>query len=318
MSTHSNSSAAIKLFAGELANKFDGQFFLNELLSRHTYFKTGGSAAILVRPSSTEDLLVLRDLIAKNGLTYVFLGAGSNVLVSDAGFDGVVIDTTVMNISLREVSSNELEVGSSVKVSKFLQNCAKFGWSGFEFLAGIPGSIGGVLVMNAGTHLGEVKSVVKSIQIFDFNKPNDGKLLVELELDETDFEYRNNKTITRSQLIWSAVFRCQRSDPLTVDSQIKTVLDRRKKTQPLNQPSCGSVFRNPALGRLKAWQVVEKLGLRGYRIGGSAFSEKHCNFIVNEKNACSSDIKALIDLAKSRAVSELGIELHEEVRYIGF
>ena len=300
----------------EHLTNFSGKVLENESLSRHTYYRIGGPARFLVEPIGMEDLRIVHNFIKKHQLPYFFLGKGSNLLVSDEGFPGVVIKTQKLNTELRCSAENVLKVGSGVAVTQLLREAGENGWGGLEFLAGIPGSIGGVVFMNAGTHLGEVSSYVLAVEAFNFE--DELFRLERFELDVLAFQYRKNLFLKPSHFIWGLELSFTPGTPDRVRAQIKEVLDRRKSTQPLNRPSCGSVFKNPKPSGLHAWQVIEKLGLRGYQMGAAAFSEVHCNFIVNLGDAKASDVKGLIDLAKRRAEEELGIRLEEEVQYLGY
>ncbi|MBI4925618.1 MAG: hypothetical protein HY843_06805, partial [Bdellovibrio sp.] len=178
--------------------------------------------------------------------------------------------------------------------------------------------------MNAGTHLGETKDKLYKVVVYFFKKPpvllDVGDIgnarFIEFTQNQFKYEYRKNLFVPEEALIYAAEWVIQKDTPNNIKTTIDKILMRRKETQPIDHPSCGSVFKNPK--NKKAWQVIDDLWLRGYQIGGAQFSEKHCNFIINLGTAKASDIKTLIDLAKSRAKQELGIELEEEVKYLGF
>src|SRR6185437_2485027 len=169
--------------------------------------------------------------------------------------------------------------------------------------------------MNAGTHLGETQSRLRQVEALLLTAKG-----VELRVfaqDELKFQYRKNLFLPPEALVWSAEWEIDREDPSVVKERIDQTLQRRKQTQPIDFPSCGSVFKNPKESGLSAWQVLDKLGLRGHKIGQAEISEKHSNFIVNHGGAKAADVRGLIDLAKTRALNELGIRLHEEVIYLG-
>ncbi|MFL5814124.1 MAG: UDP-N-acetylmuramate dehydrogenase, partial [Bdellovibrionia bacterium] len=209
-----------------------------------------------------------------------------------------------------------LKTGGSVAVSSLLRRCAQEGLGGLEFLTGIPGSIGGVAVMNAGTHLGEAKDALRSVEIIPLSGEGAGTRK-KFSRDELKYQYRKNLFLPAGCVVWQTEWQVRAEDPAQVKAKIDETLARRKSTQPIDYPSCGSVFKNPKSSGMSAWQVVDKLGLRGHQIGDAQFAEKHSNFIINLDRAKAADVRALIELAKSRAQSELGITLEEEVMYVG-
>jgi UDP-N-acetylmuramate dehydrogenase len=258
------------------------------------------------------------------------LGSGSNLLVSDEGYDGVVVRATRVDIEITAVSdgpqadtsavpnaamgqSSRVRTGGGVAVSSLLRRAAQEGWGGLELLTGIPGSIGGVVTMNAGTHLGEACDRLQRIEIFELGTGQRRAFA----RDEFKYEYRKNRFLPAGSVVLSAEWEVTREDPAAVKARIDETLARRKAKQPIDYPSCGSVFKNPRASGKSAWQVVDQLGLRGHRVGGAQFAEKHSNFIINLGGAAAADVRALIALAKSRASKELGIELEEEVMYVG-
>jgi len=297
----------------ELRKNFEGELRVDEPLSKHTYFQIGGPARYFAVPKNLEDLSRLRGLVQKIGMPYFFLGAGSNLLVSDEGFPDLVIKVAGTHKKI-ERNGDRISVGSGTPVMLLLQKAMREGWGGLQFLAGIPGTIGGVIFMNAGTYLGEAKSVACAVGVFDFAGNGDVEWI---PVTEDSFDYRRNKFLKNSMLVYEVVFRIQEVEPAFVTAEIQELMKKRKAAQPVDQPTCGSVFKNPKKWGKHSWEVIDELGLRGHRIGNACFSEKHANFIVNLGGAKAIDVKALIDLAKNRALSELGIELEEEVRYLG-
>lgn len=274
---------------------------------------------MLAIPEGWDDLLILNQMIREEGLKYFVLGAGSNLLVADQGFDGLVIKTSKLNKEIREdESKKELYVGSSVLVSMLLGQASRKGWGGLHFLTGVPGTVGGTIFMNAGTHIAEVKDRVLRIEYFPLEAQDSIASPLVFEKPDLKYSYRKNHFLPKDAIVYSATWSYDPSEPVLVKKEIDELLVRRKSTQPIDLPSCGSVFKNPRDHGLHSWQVIEKLGLRGHRIGNACFSDKHSNFIVNLGGATAQDVKSLIDLAKARAHSELGIHLEEEVRYLGF
>ncbi len=304
---------AKKWFEERLAG-FTGQILFDEPLSRHTYYRIGGPARILAVPKSPEDLRLLSEGLRVTASPFWILGLGSNVLVSDSGLAGVVIKLGRINLEIASVEPSRIRTGASVAISTLLRRAAQEGWAGLEFLTGVPGSVGGAIAMNAGTHLGETQGRAISVEAFELLPKVGEDPLRTYSASELSFEYRKNKFLTSSSIVLSAEWTVDPARPENVKKLIDETLARRKTTQPVDYPSCGSVFKNPKDSGQSAWQVLDQLGLRGHRLGGAQIAEKHSNFIINLGDARASDVAALIDLAKSRAQSELGITLEEEVK----
>lgn len=328
---------------------FEGELRFDEPMARHTYYRIGGPAAVLAIPKSLSDLKWLARGIRETAVPIFVMGVGSNLLVSDEGFDGLVIKAARVNQEV-EFDGTTLRMGSSVAISSLLRKAVQNGWAGLEFLTGVPGSVGGAVAMNAGTHLGETKDRIHAVEFFPLIALEDARTLppdaevsefervgaespgahsgvgvkhlpdgrIRLEGAALRFSYRKNHFLPRAALVWAAEWAIETDEPGKVKEMIDGTLSRRKSTQPIDYPSCGSVFKNPREHGLRSWEVMEKLGLRGHTIGGAQFSEKHPNFIINLGSAKAADVKALIELAKARAKAELGVSLEEEVKYLGF
>lgn len=315
-----NPDPGVKWFREKSAG-FTGQLFFEEPLSKHTYYRIGGPARVLAIPRSREDLEWLAEGIRASCIPFFVMGGGSNLLVSDEGFSGLVIRASRVNLEIEWVKEKELlRTGAGVAVSTLLRKAAQEGWGGLEFLTGVPGLVGGVVFMNAGTHLGEAKDRLRRVETFQMASSSDGEIAPayrSFDFGELRFEYRKNLFLPEGSVVFAAEWEVDLSDPASVKAKIDETLARRKSSQPIDFPSCGSVFKNPLSHGLRAWQVIEKLGLRGHRIGDAQFSEKHPNFIVNLGSAKASDVRGLIMLAKTRAEEEMGVALHEEVIYLG-
>jgi UDP-N-acetylmuramate dehydrogenase len=235
-------------------------------------------------------------------------------LASDQGFEGVVIKSNRLNLKVEKVAHNQVKFGCSTPNSTVIRQAVREGWGGMEFLCGIPGAIGGAVWMNAGTTLGETKDRIQSVEVFSLETG----LMRGVSGSELSFSYRKNHFLSDTDLVYSATFEVGPRDSQELQSQVEQYMEKRKSAQPYDLPSCGSVFKNPKEhSKLHAWQVIEKIGLRGYRVGNAQFSEKHCNFIVNHGGARAIDVKTLIELAKTKAESQLGILLEEEVKTLG-
>jgi UDP-N-acetylmuramate dehydrogenase len=306
-------SESLKSYFSKPPSEFTGELRFDEPLARFTYYQIGGPASVLATPKSRADLEWIWSRVKDSGARFFLLGAGSNILVSDEGFPGVVIRLSRLNGELG-IHGRNLLAGGSVMVSVLLRRVTQEGWGGLEFLAGIPGSIGGAVRMNAGTHLGEAASRIEKVHALILGERIEDRIYQHSELR---FEYRKNLFMPENSVVWSTEWRVEKTDSVLVRSLIDETLTRRKQTQPVNYPSCGSVFKNPKESGLAAWQVIDKLGLRGHRIGSAQFAEKHSNFIINHGSAKAADVRALIALAQSRAQAELGVMLQQEVIFVG-
>ncbi len=311
-------------FVSSLSSSFSGEVLTQARLSAFTSYRIGGPADLLVVPKNREDLLEVSNAFLAAGRPPVFiLGNGSNILVSDLGYRGLVIRMTKFDLSLelQEKSSNEpdnenqnltLKSGASLPISMFLRKCALEGYGGLEFLSGIPGSVGGAVFMNAGTNLGEVESRLLSIEVF---KLPEGKV-ISLARKDLSMDYRKNNTLEELDIVVSATWKVDQAAPSAVEEVISRFLAQRKKSQPVTLPSCGSVFRNPK--QMSAWKAIDQCGLRGHTIGGAQFSELHSNFIVNLGSAKAEDVLSLIKLAQEKCRHQLGFDLEPEVKFLGF
>ncbi len=310
------------------AQEFTGALLFDEPLARYTYYQIGGPAQVFAAPRSLNDLKWLKRGIEETQIPFFILGKGSNLLVSDHGFAGMVIRTHQLNVEVGEAPTSDVNVssgdeasfalrtGGSVLISSLLRRTAQEGWAGLEFWTGIPGSVGGAIMMNAGTHLGETKTPLIRVESYSLELGTNWGPHV-FTGENLKFQYRQNLFLPPGHLIWNADWHMSKTDPDQVKSLIDETLQRRKATQPIDYPSCGSVFKNPKSSGKNAWQVIDQLGLRGQQEGRAQFSDKHPNFIINLGGAKASDVVALIRLAQSRAAIELGIELEEEVIFVG-
>ena len=296
----------------ESSPDFSGQILTQEPLSKYTWYRIGGPARLFITPKTRQDLHWIAHRIAKTHVPHFILGAGSNLLANDSGFDGVVIRANRFLTEIDSDAPTHVRTGGGAMLSSLLRQAAQEGWGGLEFLAGIPGTVGGAVRMNAGTHLGETASRLRGVKAVDLATGRD----LAYSGDELRFSYRSNGFLPLSALVTSADWEVTPSDPGAVKLILDETLARRKATQPIDQPSCGSVFKNPHETGLSAWQVVDKLGLRGHRIGDAQISEKHSNFIVNQGAASASEVRTLIELVQKRSKDELGIKMETEVIFI--
>ncbi len=284
-----------------------GELRCDEPMSRHTSWRAGGKADLFFIPASVEDLQgFLRDLDAQTPVFW--LGIGSNLLVRDGGLRGVVVSATGILKDLERVERYLVRAGSGVPCTRLARQCIRWGLGPSEFFAGIPGTVGGALTMNAGAHGGETWERVDSVRTIDRAGEIHRRSPAEYSVG-----YRS-VTGPPDEWFLEATFRFEPGIEASVDA-MKEMLERRKATQPLGLPSCGSVFRNPPGDH--AARLIEAAGLKGYRIGGAEVSPKHANFIINTGDATATDIEALIDHVRHTVKERHGVDLQHEVRIVG-
>ncbi len=285
-----------------------GELLLDEPLSGHTTWRVGGPARRFYRPADSADLVrFLQQLETDEPL--LWLGLGSNLLVRDGGFPGTVIATQGRLNRLEWRDGSRLYAEAGVSCAKVARTAARAGLCGVEFLAGIPGTLGGALAMNAGAFGGEIWDQVKQVETLD----RYGEVRKRTP-DDFDIGYRSVKG-TAGEWFLSAELQLQSGDVSASQQVIRTLLDRRAATQPTSLPSCGSVFRNPTGNH--AAKLIEAAGLKGTRIGGAQVSEKHANFIINTGDATAADIEALITKVQSEVEQRSGVLLVPEVHRVG-
>jgi UDP-N-acetylmuramate dehydrogenase len=285
-----------------------GQFRINEVLAPHMSWRVGGAARYFYQPYDAADLATFIQLVpAAEALLWV--GLGSNTLIRDGGFVGVVIATQGCLVKMEALSATTLRAEAGVGCGQLARWSARLSLTGIEFLAGVPGTVGGALAMNAGCFGGETWSQVTAVETID----RSGQIRLRPAQDFAT-AYREVK---RGQNEWfiAGHFSLRAGDKTESFTKIRTLLDRRAATQPTGEPSCGSVFRNPA-GDYSA-RLIEVSGLKGYRIGGACVSTKHANFIVNEGTATAQDIELLIAHVANEVEAKQGIRLIPEVHVFG-
>lgn len=279
-----------------------------------TTWKVGGPAEWFAEPSSDAELAALAAWAWGQGLALRCIGAGSNLLIADAGLAGLTLCNRRLQGSSLNGSSGWVEAAAGEPLPTLARKAARVGLSGLEWAVGIPGTVGGAVVMNAGAQGGCTAEWLHSVRILDPARPD---RVVELEATELDLAYRHSRLQQEPWIVLSARFRLQPGhDPAVVSQRTSANLHSRTSTQPYQQPSCGSVFRNPEPD--KAGRLIEGLGLKGLRIGDAEVSRIHANFIVNAGEARAADIDALIAEVQSRVLERHGIALHPEVKRLGF
>ncbi|MGZ8189954.1 MAG: UDP-N-acetylmuramate dehydrogenase [Methylococcaceae bacterium] len=285
-----------------------GRLLRNEKLAKYTSWRVGGPADQLYIPFDRQDLIEFIRALPDSG-TVFWMGLGSNLLVRDGGIRGTVINTKGRLKELKLAEDGSVYVEAGVPCAHVARFCGEQGMTGAEFLAGIPGTMGGALKMNAGAFGGETWGIVKQVEMIDTT----GKVTIRYP---TDFEisYRSARGVNGEWFL-AANLILQHGDVRESQQKIRELLDKRAKTQPTNQPSCGSVFKNPQ-GDYAA-RLIEQTGLKGYAIGGACVSEKHANFIVNTGNATAAEIEALIKYVQRKVEEKHGVVLQTEVCMVG-
>ena len=281
----------------------------DEPMSLHTSFRIGGPADHFVTPGNVSDLCGVIELCRKFDKNYFVLGNGSNILVSDKGYRGVVIQIQ-KNICNVSVDGEYIYAESGALLSKISSEAVRCGLSGFEFASGIPGTLGGAVVMNAGAYGGELKDVLVKADVF---KPSEG--IVEMSNEELKLGYRTSIIKHRDWIVLGALLKLQKGDKEAVRAKIEKLKEERNAKQPLDYPSAGSAFKRPQ-GDF-AGRLVMEAGLRGYSVGDAAVSEKHCGFLINKGNATASDMKKLFNEVIRIVREKKNVTLEPEVRFIG-
>ena len=283
------------------------EFRLLEPLSRHTSFRIGGPAAVMVFPQTVEELKPLLQTASAHGITPYILGAGTNVLAPDEGLQAIVICLKDALTSIRLLDKTRMEVFAGESMAKAAVFAKNHALTGLEFAHGIPGTLGGGVFMNAGAYGGEMKQIVESVTVLTMG--GEEKML---SGEESAFAYRTSVYQTLPCVIVKAVLRLQPGDPETIGQTMRTLMKKRKASQPLELPSAGSTFKRPT--GYFAGPLIEQAGLKGCGVGGAEVSKKHAGFIVNTGGATAEDIKKTIAMVQSRVWETSGVRLEPEVR----
>ena len=296
------------MMAAEKIHHWRGELKVNEPMSGHTSWRAGGCVRRFFRPADLDDLCdFLQEMDPHEPL--LWLGLGSNLLVRDGGFPGTVIFTLGALTELEWLDAGTLRVGAGITCAKVARETARQGLTGVEFLAGIPGTMGGALAMNAGAFGGETWNHISAVETID----RTGQLHIRLP-EEYRVGYRTVEGVADEWYV-GARLSLQHGDSGAAQTRIRDLLAQRGATQPTNQYSCGSVFRNPPGDH--AARLIESAGLKGRVLGGAQVSEKHANFIINTGNASAADIETLINQVQGRVEQLYGVRLETEVRIIG-
>jgi UDP-N-acetylenolpyruvoylglucosamine reductase len=297
-------------FADELAARVSSATVIkrDEPMAKHTTLRVGGPADVYVEPATEADLTLILQWCGEHGVKFFILGRGSNLLVRDGGFRGVVICLSSPEFSRIEIDGTRIRAGAGAKQKNVAVEAKRNGLSGVEFLEGIPGSIGGALRMNAGAMGGETFNAVELVRVMDFS----GKIS-ELSPSEMSVAYRSC-AILKNHIALGAVFHCKPEPREEIEKRMKAYSEKRWSSQPA-APSAGCMFKNPVT--IPAGRLIDELGLKNTKVGGARISQEHGNFLVNDGGATAKDVLELIGVLRAKAKVERGIDLHTEVEIIG-
>lgn len=292
---------------GQIVSKQD--ILINELMSRHTTFRTGGPASLFIRPRTTEEIKGVLKLLKRSEVDFFILGNGSNLLVSDKGYDGVVI--SLANFDDIKIEDETKVIAQAGAMNSAIASLARDNsLTGFEFAAGIPGTIGGAMIMNAGAYGGEMKDITAKVTVLS----SDGEV-IKLDGQAMKFGYRTSAIKGKKFVVLSVLLELQKGNKDEIAGKMQELALKRKEKQPLEFPSAGSTFKRPE--GYFAGKLIEDSGLRGFCVGGAAVSEKHCGFVINKGKATSSDIYNLIKHVQDKVYEDFSVKLEPEVIMLG-
>lgn len=284
------------------------KILINEPMKNHTSFKIGGSADLFIRPSNSSELKEILQIASQHDIPFYVMGNGSNLLVDDAGFRGLMIQL-YKNFSAIEVQDSVITAYSGALLSQVATAALNHELTGFEFAHGIPGTLGGAVTMNAGAYGGEIKDVIVSAEVMDI-KGN----IFSLSKDDLSLGYRKSIIEPNHYIVLKAVLKLEKGEKDKISSLMKELAERRRDKQPLEMPSAGSTFKRPE-GHF-AGKLIMDAGLRGYKVGGAMVSDKHCGFVVSDGSATFQDVKKLIEHIQYTVKQKFDVDLNPEVKII--
>lgn len=282
--------------------------FENEPMSRHTTFRVGGAADVFVTPESEDNVKTVLEYVNKNSVPYYIIGNGSNLLVKDKGFRGVIIQL-YKNFSEIKTEGNIIRAQAGALLSAAAREAMNNSLRGMECLSGIPGTIGGAVCMNAGAYGGEIKDIVTEVKVI-----RNGKVET-IDNKSAGFCYRGSTIMRENMIVLEAVFKLEKGIKEEIQAKMKELTEQRNSKQPVELPSAGSTFKRPE-GYFAA-KLIDDSGLRGFKAGGAQVSTKHCGFVVNTGGATAEDIITLMDKVTDIVMEKFGVKLEPEVRIIG-
>lgn len=283
--------------------------YVDEPMSRHTTFRVGGPADFFVTPKVKEEVRDVIRICKEAGMPYYIIGNGSNLLVSDAGYRGVIVQI-YKEMNEVKVEGDLVKAQAGALLSGIAAKALGAELSGFEFASGIPGTIGGACVMNAGAYGGEMKDVLESVTALT----GEGKI-IELGRNELELGYRTSVIAKKGYIVLGAVLKLERGDGEKIKTYMDELKEKRVTKQPLEYPSAGSTFKRPE--GYFAGKLIEDAGLRGFQVGGAQVSEKHCGFVINRDHAAAADIMELMRQVQIRVKENSGVDLEPEVKRLG-
>ena len=287
----------------------DNRILEAELMSRHTTFRIGGPADFFLVPENADEIRRIIAVCKEKNVPYFILGNGSNLLVGDGGYRGAVIQI-YRNMSSVTVEGNEITAQAGALLSAVAAAAKNASLTGFEFAGGIPGTIGGAVVMNAGAYGGEMKDVLTEVTVM--NAEGD---IFTLPTEELELGYRTSIIKTAGYIVLEAKIRLKEGDPEVIRETMKDLTIRRTTKQPLEYPSAGSTFKRPE--GYFAGKLIMDSGLAGYQVGGAQVSEKHCGFVINAGGATARDVRTLMDNVRDIVYKKYGVTLEPEVKFLG-
>lgn len=282
---------------------------IDEPMSRHTTFRVGGPTDFFVTPKAKEEVRDVIRICKEAGMPYYIIGNGSNLLVSDAGYRGVIVQI-YKEMNEVKVEGDLVKAQAGALLSGIAAKALGAELSGFEFASGIPGTIGGACVMNAGAYGGEMKDVLESVTVLT----GEGKI-IELGRNELELGYRTSVIAKKGYIVLGAVLKLERGDGEKIKTYMDELKEKRVTKQPLEYPSAGSTFKRPE--GYFAGKLIEDAGLRGFQVGGAQVSEKHCGFVINRDHATAADIMELMRQVQIRVKENSGVDLEPEVKRLG-
>ncbi|MDO4860357.1 MAG: UDP-N-acetylmuramate dehydrogenase [Bacillota bacterium] len=282
----------------------------NADMKEYTSFKAGGQADILVIPENEEQLMYALKTLAGSGAEYMVMGNGTNILVKDGGYRGVIVKIGDAFSDIR-VEGEKLIAGSGALMTQVANEALDAGLEGFEFASGIPGSIGGAAFMNAGAYGGEIVQILESVRV----AAKDGSRIFTMTNEELELSYRHSKLYETGDIVLEVTLKLKKGDKLTIRNKIRELAEKRNSKQPVDKPSAGSFFKRPE--GYYAGKLIQDAGLKGLTVGGAQVSELHSGFVINTGNATASDIVQLKEVVQATVKDKFGVELQPEVRIIG-
>ena len=283
---------------------------LQESMASHTTFRIGGLADCFVQLENTEQLIKIQKYLSQVGVPFFILGNGSNLLVSDAGFRGVILQIGP-KMNRVTVEGNVIVAQAGASMAQIARTAMEHELTGMEFASGIPGTIGGGVVMNAGAYGGELSQIVTQVNVVN----NEGEIM-ELDNETMEFGYRTSTIRNNPFTVTEVILRLEKGDRRQIRERMEELAAKRREKQPLEYPSAGSTFKRPA--EHYAGQLIMEAGLRGLQCGGAKVSDKHCGFVINTGNATAEDVRKLIREVQARVKDQFNVDLETEVLFLGW